>query len=215
VRRLVVVLLCLAVGTAACGDDDDSSGPDDPPASTTVAAGATTTSSSAPPSTTTTTVVLSTTSLPCATVPIPKTPVTSPAATNEVYLTNVQELGDRCVDHVVFDFTAPGSGPPPYEITYGSPPFSEDGSGETIPVKGTAFVVVRLTPAYSRNFETNEPTYTGPKRITPTGAKHVREIVETGDFESVITWVIGLDTKRAFSVQATGAPRHQLVVTIG
>jgi hypothetical protein len=30
----------------------------------------------------------------------------------------------------------------------------------------------------------------------------------------VLTWVIGLDSKRAFSVQATGTPGHQLVVTI-
>jgi hypothetical protein len=42
----------------------------------------------------------------------------------------------------------------------------------------------------------------------------VKAIVETGDFEGVLTWVIGLDGKRPFSVQATGTPRHQLVVTI-
>jgi hypothetical protein len=214
VRRLLVVLVALAVVATACGDDDDPSEPDDPPATTTTAAGETT-STGATVSTTTTTVVLSTTSLPCATVPIPKTPVTSPAAPNEVYLTDVQELGDRCVDHVVFDFTSPAASPPPYEITYGSPPFTDDGSGQPVPIKGTAFVVVRLSPAYSRNFETNQPTYSGPKRIAPSGAKFVQEIVETGDFESVITWVIGLDRKRAFSVQATGAPRHQLVVTVG
>ena len=42
----------------------------------------------------------------------------------------------------------------------------------------------------------------------------MQAIVETGDFEGVLTWVIGLDAKRPFSVQATGTPRHQLVVTI-
>jgi hypothetical protein len=43
---------------------------------------------------------------------------------------------------------------------------------------------------------------------------HVKAIDEIGDFEGVLTWVIGMDSKRPFSVQATGTPRHQLVVTI-
>ena len=129
-------------------------------------------------------------------------------------LTKVEELGDNCVDHVIFDFDGKGTDPPGYTITYGKAPFVGDASGAPIPVAGTAFVVVKVKPGYGFDFETGKATYTGPKSV-PTGhTNHVRAIVETGDFEGVLTWVIGLDSQRAFSVQATGTPSHQLVVTI-
>jgi hypothetical protein len=147
-------------------------------------------------------------------LPIPQTPVTSPAASSASLLTNVEELGDKCVDHVIFDFTAKGTNPPGYTITYGTPPFVADGSGAAVPVAGTAFVVVKVKPGYGFDFETGKATYKGPKSVPVQNTNHVKAIVETGDFEGVLTWVIGLDAKRPFSVQATGTPRHQLVVTI-
>ncbi len=173
-----------------------------------------TTSSSGGPATTTTTVELPTTSLPCQAIPVPTTPVTSPAAAASSLLTDVQELGDACVDHVTFDFSAKGSDPPGYTITYGTAPFVADGSGKPVPVAGNAFVVVKVQPGYGYDFETGKPTYTGPKSVPVGHTNHVQAIVETGDYEGVLTWVIGLDAKRPFSVQATGTPRHQLVVTI-
>jgi hypothetical protein len=39
--------------------------------------------------------------------------------------------------------------------------------------------------------------------------------VKAGDFEGVVTWIIGLSSKRGMSVQATGKPQTQLVVTVG
>ena len=168
----------------------------------------------APDSATTTTVEFSTTSLPCQAVPIPTTPVTSPIAAQPSLLTNVQELGDECVDHVIFDFTGKGTDPPGYSVTYGTPPFVADGSGAPVAVAGNAFVVVKVKPGYGYDFETGTPTYKGPKSVPVGHANHVRAIVETGDFEGVLTWVIGLDAKRPFSVEATGTPRHQLVVTM-
>jgi hypothetical protein len=145
---------------------------------------------------------------------VPATPVKSPAPARAVLLTKVQRLGDRCVDHVVFSFTSKTGDPPGYSITYGTPPFTKDASGEPVTVKGSAFVVVKVSPGYGYDFENGVATYTGPKQITPTGANHVKEIVETGDFEGVLTWVIGLDSKRPFTVQATGKPQTQLVVTV-
>ncbi|HVJ96615.1 MAG TPA: hypothetical protein VNC41_07270, partial [Acidimicrobiia bacterium] len=62
--------------------------------------------------------------------------------------------------------------------------------------------------------DTSKKTYTGPNRITPAGANHVEEMVLVSDFEGSLTWVIGLDVKRPFTVQATGDPQPQLVVTI-
>ena len=126
----------------------------------------------------------------------------------------MKELGDDCVDHVIFDFTGKGTDPPGYTVTYGTAPFVGDASGAPIAVAGSAFVVVKVKPGYGYDFETGKQTYNGPKSVPVGHTNHVRAIVETGDFEGVLTWVIGLDTKRAFSVQATGTPRHQLVVTI-
>ena len=166
------------------------------------------------PTTTATTVELSTTSLPCQPLPVPTTPVTSPTAAQPSLLTDVKELGDGCVDHVIFDFNGKGTDPPGYSVTYGTPPFVGDASGAPVAVAGSAFVVVKVKPGYGYDFANGKQTYTGPKSVPVGHTNHVRAIVETGDFEGVLTWVIGLDAKRAFSVQATGTPGHQLVVTI-
>jgi hypothetical protein len=137
-----------------------------------------------------------------------------PPTTHAALLTKVTEFGDHCVDHVVFDFTGKGTDLPGYSVTYGTPPFVTDASGAPVSVAGNAFVVVKVNPGYGYDFETGHATYTGPKSLPVANTNHVRAIVETGDFEGVLTWVIGLDHKRPFSVQATGTPRHQLVVTI-
>jgi len=171
-------------------------------------------STSTPARVTTTTAELPTTSLPCQPIPFPATPVTSPATTTPSLLTKVSELGDKCVDHVVFDFVPKGTGLPGYTITYGNAPFTMDGSGAPIDVAGNAFVKVRIAPGYGYDFVNGKPTYTGPKSISVSNANHVQSIVQTGDFEGVLNWVIGLDSKRPFSVEATATPRRQLVVTI-
>ncbi len=206
-RIALISVACLAFVGAGCGG---SSGKQTVSTDTTTSASAT----SNGPATTTTTLELPTTSLPCQSIPVPTTPVTSPTAAASSLLTGVQELGDACVDHVIFDFSAQGTDPPGYTITYGSPPFNNTASDKPTPVAGSAFVVVTVKPGYGYDFATGKATYTGPKSVPVGATNHVKAIVETGDFEGVLNWVIGLDSKRPFSVQATGTPRHQLVVTI-
>jgi len=216
IPRAVVCGCVVVVALAACGSDKKKS---EGAPSTSVSA--TTSTIATRPSTTTSishpvvTDVFPTSSLPpCQLVPAPKTPVQSPVAGTDVYLTAVDTQGDNCVDHVIFGFKNAGSDPPGYSITYGSPPFAQDGSGTPIAVKGSSFIVVQVKPGYGFDFVANQPTYTGPKRIAFTNANHVTEVVETGDFEGVLTWVIGLDSKRPFTVEATGAPKTQLAVTV-
>ena len=48
-----------------------------------------------------------------------------------------------------------------------------------------------------------------PRRLPGSGS--VQEVVKSGDFEGVVTWVIGLDQERPF---ATKASDSQLVVDI-
>ena len=211
----MVALAVLALSTlAACGSSDKKAGSS---SSTTIAgvsvAGSTTLPSS---STTSTSVLLPTTSLPsCQTLPVPAAPVSSPAPSKPVLLTKVDELGDNCVDHVVFSFRSKYPNPPGYTVSYVSPPFVSDAEGAPLSVKGSAFILVRLSPAYGYDFENGQPTYTGPDRITPAPTKYVTEVVKRGDSEGVVTWLIGLNAKRGFSVQATGKPQTQLVVTVG
>jgi hypothetical protein len=154
------------------------------------------------------------TTRPCAATTPPATPVTGPAQTAASLLTNVHQVSDTCVDDVIFDFTATGTNPPGYSLTYGTPPFVDNGSGAPVTVAGKAFVVVTVKPGYGYDYVGGKATYTGPKSLPIAHANHVTAIVETGDFEGVLTWVIGLDAKRPFRVQATGTPRHQLVVTV-
>jgi len=216
VRWILVAAACsLALGACSSSHSKSAS----PPAPTTSVATSTsvttapvtaTTSSGAA---TTTTVELPTTSLPCQPVPIPTTPATGPATQQSALLTKVSTQSDKCVDHVIFDYTGKGTDPPGYTLTYGTPPFAQDGSGAPVPVAGNAFIVVKVQPGYGYDFEIGTATYTGPKSITVTG-NHVRQVVETGDFEGILTWVIGLSGKRPFLVQATGTPRRQLVVSV-
>jgi hypothetical protein len=202
VRRTVMLVSVLGLLLAACGSSSGKQAAQSTP--TTVVASEPSTS----------TLPFSTTSLPCQPVPMPNTPVSNPSPSKAVLLTAVRENTDGCVDHIVFDFSGKYPDAPGYTLTYGTPPFVQDGSGAPVPVAGNAFIVVRLSPAYGYDFETGVQTYNGPHRIATTGANHVTEVVETGDFEAVVTWVIGLDTKRPFTVEATGAPAHQLVVTV-
>jgi hypothetical protein len=208
---MIAAACCVVLSLASCGGDNKDTTPN---ATVDVNASTTVPPSSTPSSSTPVTDVFPTQPLPCQSVPVPTTPVTSPAPAGPVLLTDVQRKGDSCVDHVVFSFTSKTSDPPGYSITYASPPFAEDGSGKGVTVMGSAFIVVKVSPGYGYDFENGGPTYTGKKRISPAGSNHVKEIVETGDFEGVLTWVIGLDSKRAFTVQATGSPQTQLVVTV-
>jgi hypothetical protein len=202
VRRIVMLVSAIGLLLTACGSSGGKASVQVTP-TTTVAA-----------DTTTSTLPFTTTSLPCQSIPMPNTPVSNPSPSKAVLLTAVRERGDGCVDHVVFDFKGKYPEAPGYSISYGTPPFVQDGSGAPVVVAGNAFIVVRLAPAYGYDFETGVQTYNGAHRIAATDANHVTEVVETGDFEAVVTWIIGLDTKRPFTVEATGAPAHQLVVTI-
>lgn len=142
------------------------------------------------------------------------TPQKSSANENRetMYLTGVEAASEECEAHVDFEFeeAAPGPG---YEVSYqpASTAKIEDGSGNPIDVAGKAFLVVKLTPAMTAKINGDQltKTYTGPRRVSGSGP--VQEVVKAGDFESVVTWVIGLDRQRPFTTDATDS---RLVVEI-
>jgi hypothetical protein len=112
-------------------------------------------------------------------------------------------------DRVVFQFR--GDGLPGYRIEYVDPPLKEDGSGDPVDIAGNAFLVVRMEPASGFDLNTGEGqiVYKGPKRLP--GASVVKEVVRTGDFEAVLTWAIGLESKTRFKVTTTSSPSRLIV----
>lgn len=116
-------------------------------------------------------------------------------------------------DRVVFQFR--DDGVPGYRVEYVAPPFAEDGSGDPVSVDGNAFVVVRMEPASGFDLNTGEGelVYQGPRRIegSAAGMSVVKELVRTGDFEAVLSWVIGLDEKVDFRVTTAASPPRLIV----
>jgi hypothetical protein len=182
----------LALTLAGCGDSDKSSGP----ATGTTTTTATTSSNGIDPLTGAGT-----------------TPVSGPAMGEDTaLLERIAVARHEGYDRVVFQFR---NHRPGYRIEYQSPPFAEDGSGNPVEVAGNAFVVVRMEPASGFDLSTGEGelVYKGPRRIegADVGTSVVRELVRLGDFEAVLTWVIGLEEKVEFRVLELDHPARLVV----
>lgn len=113
-------------------------------------------------------------------------------------------------DRVVFEFRATLPG---FDVRYVDPPILADGSGEPVPVEGAAFLRVRMEPASGFDFDAGTPSYTGPDRIggDSAGTSAVREVVRSGDFEAVLTWVIGVAGRAGFRVSTLSSPSRLVI----
>lgn len=197
VRRLLALLAVCSLVFAACSGDDDSEGAQQ--TTSTTAARPTTTTTGAPPRTTT--VAPATTVAACDPGAPPAAPSTGGNAGEPGLLGDlVVEPGD-CADRVDFVFAADVPG---YSIDYQPGPFTQDASGEPVTIAGAAFIVVRFEPAYSFDFETGDATYTGPRELTP-GGVYVEEVENTGDFEAVMSWIIGVSQQATYTVTVSGS----------
>jgi ABC-type Fe3+-hydroxamate transport system substrate-binding protein len=186
-RLLVIPVLALAL--AGCGSSDSS---DEQPAST---------NPSSPPAMGTTSTV------DCQLEGATKAPqvnASSDAPDKTMYLTNVSFKDADCASSVAFDLK-PRNLAPGYRVSYETAETAkvEDGSGNSVEIEGNAFLVVKLMPAMTATIDGEQvtKTYTGPNRLPGEGP--ITEVVKTGDFESVVTWVIGLDRVRPFLVTAS------------
>ncbi len=133
-------------------------------------------------------------------------------------LTDVRAGSHGCFDRVVFEFrprAGQPDGPVGYTVEYRPGPITEDPSDKPVPVKGTAFLVVRLD---AMGFDLSKPdapaTYGGPPVIEAAGTTRVQQVRRAGDFEGITTWVIGLDAKRPFHVTTDDGPAR-VVVDVG
>jgi hypothetical protein len=141
------------------------------------------------------------------------TPVSGPATGDETaLLERIAVARHEGYDRVVFQFR---NHLPGYRVEYQSPPFAEDGSGNPVHVAGNAFVVVRMEPASGFDVTTGEGelVYKGPTRIkgSDVGTSVVHELVRLGDFEAVLTWVIGLEERVDFRMLMLENPARLVV----
>lgn len=133
-------------------------------------------------------------------------------------LTDVRVGAHGCYDRVTFELKpkqGDTDGPVSWKARYEEPPITEDASGRTVAVKGNAFLVVTMSATgVDLTREAAPATYTGPASIEAADTTRIRQVRRIGDFEGVLTWVIGVDTKRPFHVTTDTAPAR-VVVDVG
>ncbi len=203
--------LAAAVLVAACGSDDAAGPATTAPATTSPAATAT------QPATTTEPAATTAPEVPPSTVDgidpmdgASTDPVTVPATNTETaLLTDVRAARHEGYDRVVFAFK---NALPGYDVRYIDRPVTADGSGDEVTVDGAHVVQVRMESALDADLEQEgaPPTYTGPTRFSP-GTPEVVELVRTGGFEGVLTWVVGLNDRVDFRVLTLTDPPRLVV----
>lgn len=109
----------------------------------------------------------------------------------------------RAVDRIVFTFAGAIPG---YDVRY-VPRAIQDGSGNLVPVRGRAVLLMRFEPAVAHNGAGNS---TSPGAITPLFPA-IRQVRRVGDFEGVVSYAAGIARKRVFHVEIRAAARQILV----
>lgn len=136
-----------------------------------------------------------------------------PGSREVAQLTEVVVGGDAGVDRIVFRFA--DAHLPGYEIAYVDGPVRQDGSGDPVPVEGSALLQVRFEPASGVDLRggTFEETYRGPERVAGVTAR-VTEVVRISDFEGNLTWVVGVDAVAPYRVDVVPGG-NAVVVEVG
>jgi hypothetical protein len=194
----VAALLVLA----SCGGDSKqaSSPVTDPATSETV---------TAPPTTETETETETTTGIDplegASTEPV----VVKATNTDTALLTAVRAARHEGYDRVVFQFA---NAVPGYDVRYVERPVLEDASGREVAVEGAHVLRIRMDNALDADLgeESAPRTYKGPSRFHP-GTPEVVELVRSGGFEGVLTWVAGVQDRVAFKVSTLESPARLIV----
>lgn len=161
----------------------------------------------------TATTAASTTGAPCPPAAGGAAPFDAGLGTDTLLLTAVEVTSPAaCTAQVIFRFRSSTASPPGVAVSYQQPPFVEDPSGRPVSVAGSAFLVVRFEPAGIFDFATGEVTYDEPQPVVPAGTFAVQELRLTGAFEGVVTWLVGLDGERPFTV-TTGPDVATITIT--
>lgn len=110
--------------------------------------------------------------------------------------------GER--DSITFAFQPDEGAPnePPLYFLNFTDKLVTDGEGRSVNAEGEVFVVISFQAVgVDLSGETPVEVYTGPKRFTPRFGV-LREAVHLGDFESQVSWGLGLATKSCLAIEA-------------
>src|SRR5919109_4343908 len=154
---------------------------------------------------------------PANTEPAPQNCAPETGGEDGVYmnLTDVRVGAHNGFDRVVFEFDEPdpnpaGNGGVPYfQIRTAKPPFTQDPSDLPIDVEGDAFARIVFQGASGYDFDGNA-TYDGPRRLTP-GFGTLAQVVEGGDFEATMTWMLGLSRPTCWQIQELHNPERLVI----
>jgi len=124
-------------------------------------------------------------------------------------LTDVRAARHEGYDRVVFQFR---NALPGYDVRYVALPVHQDGSGNVVPVQGRYVAQIRMENALDADLtKASAPlTYHGPMRFSP-ATPEVAELVRSGSFEGVLTWVAGLRDRVDYRVRTLNAPPRLVV----
>ena len=131
----------------------------------------------------------------------------APGGPTTALLVDVRLADQGTFDRITFEFEG---GVPGFGVQYVEPPIIADASGLEVDIEGSAFIQIRMEPAAGHNPDTGNETYTGGLELTP-DLPAIRETERTGDFEAVLTWVLGLSDELNFRVTTLDGPPRLVV----
>lgn len=115
-------------------------------------------------------------------------------------------------ERIVFEFA--GTSVPGYRVQWVDGPITADGSGEPVDVTGDAYLEIVMEPASGVDLSAPQLTivYDGPDRIPVSGqTRLITDLVRTGDFEAVLSWVAGTTEKVPFRVLRLSNPTRVVI----
>ena len=108
-------------------------------------------------------------------------------------------------DRVVFEFR--GAVPATRRVRYVDQ-LTEDASGEPVSLAGGARLEVVFEGANAHD-DRGRPTVS-PRRFSP-GFTALKEVAQTGDFEAVVSYGLGVDRQRPFKVSTLSGPSRLVI----
>ncbi len=128
-------------------------------------------------------------------------------------ITNIRSGRHDCFDRLVVDVNGEA---PRYTVRYVTA-VTQDGSGLTLPLRGGAFIDVRvMAPAHDQNYN---PTYTPANRdeaVNVAGFQTFRQVAFAGTYEAVTQIGLGVRARLPFRVFTLAGPGNgsRLVIDV-
>ena len=121
-------------------------------------------------------------------------------------LDNVRAARNDDFDRLVLEFRSGAL--PGYRVEYVDPPVRQWGSGQVVPLRGDAWLRIRLEPARAHD-ERGRPTVSDRSRQTDLPS--VREMQLICDYEGQVEWIVGLGDRSRFRVTELSNPSRLVV----